>query len=362
MKAPRLQALPADVGSAADYEAHARRALDDNAWTWLAATAGAGSTARDNGAAWDAIRHLPRVLRKPGHVALHATLLGRPLPWPVLAAPMALQRLAHDDGEIATALAASAQGAGMVLSSQASMRLETVAEAVRADTARGPLWFQLYLLRERAATLSLVRRAEAAGYEAIVLTVDAAVRASRSPFRLPPGVSQANLAPSSPEPASLVDLLSMAPGWDDVAWLRAQTRLPVLLKGVLHPEDAREAVRHGVAGLIVSNHGGRTLDGAVATATALPGIVDAVAGALPVLVDGGIRSGNDVFKALALGARAVLLGRPVLWGLATAGAAGTAHVLRLLRDELELAMAQCGAASLADVTPDLVAHPFQRQM
>lgn len=357
MKAPSLQPLPADVGSAADYEAHARGALDDNAWSYLDAAAGGGSTARGNRDAWEAIRLLPRVLRKPGPANLHATLLGRPLPWPVLVAPMALQRLAHEDGELATALASAAQGAGMVLGSQSSVRLETVADAVRRDDARGPLWFQLYLLRERAATLELVQRAEAAGYEALVLTVDAAVRASRSPLQLPPGVTLANFAPSAADPSTRADLLSSAPGWDDVAWLRAHTRLPVLLKGVLHPDDAREAVRQGVDGLVVSNHGGRTLDGAIATASALPGVVEAVAGAIPVLVDGGVTRGTDVFKGLALGARAVLVGRPILWGLAAAGAAGTAHVLRLLRDELELAMAQCGAGSRADITHDLVVLP-----
>jgi 4-hydroxymandelate oxidase len=207
------------------------------------------------------------------------------------------------------------------------------------------LWLQLYFLADRGATLDLVRRAEAAGFEALVITVDAAVRAARpaeqrAGFHLPPGIATVNLPPTPAGPGSLQAMMAQAPGWADVAWLRARTHLPVLLKGVLHPGDVREAVALEVDGLIVSNHGGRTLD--------------AARGTVPVLVDGGIRRGSDVFKALALGAQGVLVGRPVLWGLATAGAAGAAHVLRLLRDEFEVTMAQCGATGLADIRPDLL--------
>lgn len=360
MSAPlALQPVPADVFQAADYEAHAERALDANAWAYFSSHAGEGRTLRANRAAWEAIELLPRVLRPLAGLHTGCRLLGRTWPSPLLVAPMALQRMAHPDGELATTVAASAQGAGMVVSSQASLPLETLADAVRADTGRGPLWFQLYFLPDRGATLELVRRAERAGYEALVVTVDAAVRAPRSAeqrvrFRPPPGVTTVNLPSPGPAPASLQALAEQAATWDDVAWLRAQTSLPVLLKGVLHPQDVREAATLDLAGLVVSNHGGRTLDTAIATARALPAIVEAARGSLPILVDGGIRSGTDVFKALALGAQAVLVGRPVLWGLATAGAAGAAHVLRLLRDELEVAMAQCGAASLEEITPDLL--------
>jgi 4-hydroxymandelate oxidase len=352
---PALQPLPAGVTRAADYEAHARAVLGDDAWNYFHAHAGDGHTARANRAAWDAIALLPRVLRGLRSIDTSTTLLGARLPWPVLAAPMALQRLAHPDGEVAMAFATSAIGAGLVLGSQSSTAIEDVAAAFLADPQRGPLWFQLYLLPERAATLELVRRAEAAGCEAIVLTVDAAVRAGRA-LRLPPDVAAVNLPPAGGA-GSLQDLLAQAPGWEDVAWLRSATRLPVLLKGVLHPSDAREALQQGVDGLIVSNHGGRVLDGAAATPIALPAIVAAVEGKVPVLVDGGIRAGTDVLKALALGASAVLVGRPLLWGLATSGAAGAAHVLRLLRDELELAMAQCGAGSLAQLDGGLLSHP-----
>ena len=256
----------------------------------------------------------------------------------------------------------------MVLSTQASVSLESVAQAVLPDPGRGPLWFQLYLQPDRGFTQALVQRAEAAGYEALVLTVDAPTsgvrdRERRAGFRLPPGVGPVNLAglqapaspPLSPGQSALFDgLLHHAPTWDDIAWLQSITRLPVLLKGVLHPADARQAVSVGAAGLIVSNHGGRTLDTAPATATALPRVVQAVGGAVPVLVDGGIRRGTDVLKAMALGASAVLVGRPAVWGLANAGAAGVAHVLRLLRDELEVAMALTGCATLAEATPALL--------
>lgn len=353
MAAPALQAVPADVRCAADYEAHARAALDPQAWAYFAAVAGDGVTAAANRAAWDRCALLPRVLRGVRRVDMATELLGTKLPWPVLVAPMALQRLAHADGERATAVAASALGAGLVLSSQASTTLESVGAAFAPAAGRGPFWLQLYLLRDRGATLDLVRRAEQAGAQALVLTVDAAVRAAR-PLRLPPGIATVNLPTEDDAGHSLEDWLARAPTWDDVAWLRSRTALPVLLKGVLHPADAREAARQGVAGLIVSNHGGRMLDGAAATAVALPGIVDAVADALPVLVDGGLQRGTDIVKALALGARAVLVGRPVLWGLASAGAAGVAHVLRLLRDEVELAMAQCGAACVAELGRDLL--------
>lgn len=361
-QAPQLQQVPPDVFGAADYEAHAQRVLDANAWAYFSSHAGDGRTLRANRAAWEAIPLLPRVLRPLAGLQTDCTLLGRTWPTPLLVAPMALQRLAHPDGELATAVAASAQGAGMVLGCQASLPLESVAQAVRADAGRGPLWFQLYFLPDRGATLALVRRAEAAGFEALVVTVDAAVRAARSAeqrvgFRLPPGVGTVNLPAPEAVPAGLQTLAAQAASWDDVAWLRAQTTLPLLLKGVLHPADVAEAAALEVDGLIVSNHGGRTLDTAIATAHALPAMAEAAHGALALLVDGGIRRGTDVFKALALGADAVLVGRPVLWGLATAGAAGAAHVLRLLRDELEVAMAQCGAANLAAITPELLAPP-----
>ena len=364
-------ALPPGIASLADHERLAHQQLDDNAWAYFSGGAADELTLAANRSAWDQITLQPRVLRALAGGHTRTELLGRTLAHPILLAPIAFQRMAHPDGERASAFAAAALGAGMVLSTQSSTPVEAVAQAMQGDPASGPLWFQLYLQHDRGFTRALVQRAETAGYEALVVTVDAPThgardRERRAQFRLPAGISAVHLAGLAPPPAralapgqsALFDgLLQHAPTWDDVAWLQSTTRLPVLLKGVLHPDDARQAAALGVAGLIVSNHGGRTLDTAPATAHALPRIAHAVQGALPLLVDGGIRRGTDVLKALALGARAVLLGRPAVYGLAHAGAAGVAHVLRLLRDELEIAMALTGCATLADATPALLLHP-----
>ena len=365
---PARHTIPPGLVTLADHEQHARTQLDDNAWAYFSGGAADEISLRANRSAWDALPLWPRVLRPLAGGHTRVPLLGRTLAHPILLAPVAFQRMAHPDGELAMAYAAAALGAGVVLSTQASVSLESVAQAVLPDPGRGPLWFQLYLQPDRGFTQALVQRAEAAGYEALVLTVDAPTsgvrdRERRAGFRLPPGVGPVNLAglqapaPSAlgPGQSALFDgLLHHAPTWDDIAWLQSITRLPVLLKGVLHPADARQAVSVGAAGLIVSNHGGRTLDTAPATVTALPRVVQAAGGAVPVLVDGGIRRGTDVLKAMALGASAVLVGRPAVWGLANAGAAGVAHVLRLLRDELEVAMALTGCATLAEATPALL--------
>lgn len=366
---PALQKVPPTVVSLADHEQHARQQLDDNAWAYFSGGAADEITLRANRSAWDALTLWPRVLRPLAGGHTRVSLLGRTLAHPILLAPIAFQRMAHPDGELATAYAAAALGAGLVLSTQASLPLEPIAQAVLSDPGRGPLWFQLYLQHDRGFTRALVQRAEAAGYEALVLTVDAPTsgirdRERRAQFRLPPGIGPVNLAGLQPPPApqlqpgqsALFDgLLHRAPTWDDIAWLRSITRLPVLLKGVLHPADATQAVAAGAAGVIVSNHGGRTLDTAPPTAVALPRVAQALEGAVPVLVDGGIRRGTDVLKAMALGASAVLVGRPAVHGLAHAGAAGVAHVLRLLRDELEVAMALTGCKTLADAPAALSA-------
>jgi 4-hydroxymandelate oxidase len=362
-------ALPAGVVTLSDHEQHAHGMMDDATWAYLFGAAADELTFARNIDAWQALELLPRVLKPLAGGHTRVELLGRTLAHPILVAPMAYQRLAHPDGEYATALAAAALGAGLVFSTQASAPLDEIATAFLSEAGRGPLWFQLYLQPDRGFTQALVKRAEDAGYEALVLTVDAPVqgardRERRTGFRLPAGVSAVNLASlRSPAPRALDagqsalfdDLLTHAPSWDDVAWLRSITRLPVLLKGILHPDDARQAVTCGAAGLIVSNHGGRTLDTAISTAAALPRVAQAVQGDVPLLVDGGIRRGTDVLKAIGLGAQAVLVGRPVLHGLANAGATGVAHVLRLLRDELEIAMALTGCRTLADA-PTVLAN------
>ena len=347
-----------------DYAARAAQVMDDNARAYIDGGAGDESTLRDNLAAWSRLRLRPRVLRDLAGGHTRVDLLGRTLAHPLLLAPVAYQRLVHPDGEAATALAAAAQGAGLVLSAQSSVPLERVAGLVRDDAGRGPLWFQLVLPHDRGFAVDLLRRVEAAGFEALVLTVDAPVngvrdRERRARFTLPPGVRAVNLDGLPPPPQAsgpggvFEHWMAQAATWADVDWLLQQTRLPVLLKGVLHEDDARQAVAQGAAGVIVSNHGGRTLDGVLATADALPAVVQAVGGQVPVLVDGGIRRGVDVLRACALGARAVLICRPQVHALAVGGPHGVAHLLRLLRDELEVAMALCGCATLAQAGPAL---------
>lgn len=344
--------VPPGIVAVADYEAVARERLGEAAWSYLCGGSGDEWTLRENIAAWTRLPLRPRVLRDLSAASTAVTLFGTPFAAPILLAPVAFQQLAHPDGELATALAAAALDTGMVVSTQASATLEDI--AARAQ-GRAPLWFQLYIQPDRAFTASLVQRAEQAGYRALVVTVDAPVngmryREQRAGFRLPAGIEAVNLrgaSPSPPAPAGALlfgtPLCDAAPTWQDLAWVRSLTRLPLLVKGIMDPEDARRAVEAGADGIIVSNHGGRALDGVSATIDVLPDVLQAVP-ATPVLIDGGIRRGNDVLRALALGASAVLVGRPFVWGLATAGAPGVAHVIRLLRAELELAMALTGCA------------------
>ncbi|WP_133595642.1 alpha-hydroxy acid oxidase [Tepidicella xavieri] len=338
----------------ADHETLARAHLTPEADAYFNGGAADEITMAANRQAWAAIPLWPRVLRLRAAPCLKTPLLGRTWPSPVLVAPMAQQGWLHPDAERATALAASALGAGMVLSMQANTPLEHIAQDVAQEPGRGPLWFQLYHLGNRGHTLALAQRAAEAGYEALVLTVDAPIHGVRDRERRHPGHPPRALAqPHMPTPASgaegLDALLRQAATWEDVVWLQSRSPLPLLLKGILHPADARTACELGVAGVIVSNHGGRVLDTAPSTATALPLVADAVAGRAAVLVDGGLRRGTDILKALALGAHGVLVGRPVLHGLAHAGAQGAAHVLRLLQDELMAAMALCGLADIAAI-------------
>ncbi len=359
---PPLAQIPPWVASVADYEALACERMSPEAWAWLQGGAADELTLRENVDAFRRLKLAPRVLteRAGGHARL--TLFGQAHEHPIFIAPVAYHQLAHPEGERATVLAASALKAGMVVSTQAGVPIEALAREASA-----PLWFQLYVQPDRDFTQALVRRAEAAGYRALVVTVDAPVsgarnREQRAGFALPPGVAPVNLQGMRalpPQTAHAGDggllgsaLLNAAPTWRDIEWLRALTSLPILLKGVLAPADAVRAADEGLDGVIVSNHGGRTLDTLPATIDALPAIAAAVKGRLPLLLDGGIRRGTDVFKALALGASAVLVGRPILHGLAAAGAPGVAHVLHLLRTELEMAMALTGCRTLGDIDRD----------
>jgi 4-hydroxymandelate oxidase len=281
---------------------------------------------------------------------------------PVLIAPTAFHRLAHPDGELATARAAGGAGTLMVASTIATCALEEIAKV-----ATGPLWFQLYAYKDRALTRNLIHRAEAAGYRALCLTVDTPLLGSRerdrrNGFTLPDGIRMGNFEDAGFEVATLGESfhayvlrqLDASLTWDVVEWLRGETRLPLILKGIVAPEDGALAAERGVDGIVVSNHGGRQLDGAEGTLRALPRVVDAVAGRAEVFVDGGVRRGTDVVKALALGARAVLIGRPALWGLAAAGEEGVARVLRMFREELTLAMALCGCPDVGSIDRSFV--------
>jgi 4-hydroxymandelate oxidase len=366
VSAPAIEALPEGLANLADFEASAQARVDANAWAYLNGGAADELTLRANRAAWDAIKLQPRVLRDLTGGHTRVTLLGRELPHPVLLAPIAYQRLFHADGELAVAHAAAAQGAGLVLSAQASVDMEAAAAPMLADPSAGPLWFQLYWRNDRDFMRALLKRIEATGYQALVLTVDAPVHGARDRerrigFKLPDDIRAVNLGglkkPLNLQPgqSALFDgLMPRAATWREIDWLRAESRLPLLLKGVTHADDAREALARGVNGFIVSNHGGRTLDTLPPTAELLPPLRTALGPDVPLLVDGGIRRGTDVLKAMALGANAVLLGRPYVHALAASGALGVAHALRLLRDELEIAMALSGCKTLADAGPALL--------
>lgn len=346
----------------ADYEELARQRVEPGAWGYLAGGADDEVTLRDNVAAFQRLKLVPRVLVNVSQVEPATTVLGQRVAFPVLLAPTAFQSLAHPEGELATIRAASDAGTLAVVSTMSAYRLEDVAAA-----APGPKWFQLYCYRDREVTRRFVERAEAAGYGAICMTVDLPrvgnrERDLRNRFSLPPTVRPRNFQEFVDVEARdnevffqyIQRLVDPSLTWEAVDWLRSITRLPVLLKGILSPADARQAVERGVAGIVVSNHGGRQLDGVPATIDVLPEIADAVAGQVEVLVDGGVRRGTDVLKALALGARAVLIGRPYVYGLAVDGETGVRRVLEMLRTEFELALALAGCPSACDVPPDLV--------
>lgn len=354
-----LEDIPAEIAAVEDYAAFARDRMTDSAWAWLEGGAADEITLRENRAAFARLRLRGRVLAELAGGSTGLTLFGQQFDHPILLAPVAFHKLAHPDGELGTAVAAAAMRAAMVVSTQSSVALEDIARV-----GQGPLWFQLYIQPDRTFTLQLVRRAEAAGYSALVVTVDAAVggvrnREQRAAFALPAGVAPVNLqgmrnlpphvARAGDSPFFGSPMANHVPTWRDLEWLRSETRLPLVLKGITDPQDAARAMATGVDGIVVSNHGGRTLDTMAATIDLLPAVAEAVAGRVPLLLDGGVRRGTDILKALALGASAVLIGRPYLHALAAAGPSGVAHVLHILRTELEVAMALTGCRTLADI-------------
>ncbi len=354
--------------SLADYAEAARRKLTPTAHAFLAGGAADEFTLKANEVAFDRQRLKGRVLADLQGGNTRVELLGHSLAHPLLFAPVAHHRLAHPDGERATMAGAAATGTLLTVSTQTNTPLEEIAAVAPGQ----PWWFQVYWQRERAFTLQLVRQAEAAGATALVVTLDAAVsgvryREWRARFQLPPGMEavllrgapEAKGVPMDPLSPVFGGLLRQHPPMTraDWQWLRAQTRLPLLAKGVMAADDVELLLGLGVDALIVSNHGGRTLDTLPATLEVLPEIVAAVAGRVPVVLDGGVRRGTDVVKALALGAKAVMLGRPQLHGLAVGGASGVAHLIQLLRGELETAMALVGCPTLEALGPQVLWHP-----
>jgi 4-hydroxymandelate oxidase len=353
--------IPVNVS---EFEPVARERLSQMIYDFYAGGAEDEITLRENREAFRRRYLRYRVLVDVSERDTSTTLLGQELPFPVILAPTAMHKLAHPDGEAATAQAAASLGVLMTLSSVSTLTLEDVAGAAPG----APRWFQLYCYTERAVTEMLVKRAYSAGYTALVVTVDVPYlgrreRDFRNAFVLPDGIRLANFDPIAVEPGEGESVLSQfvatlqtpTLNWNDLEWLRSLSPMPILLKGIVRADDAKRAADLGVEGIWVSNHGGRQLDGAVATADVLPEIVSAVDGRAEIVVDGGVRRGTDVLKALAMGADAVAVGRPQLWGLAADGQNGVRRVLEMLRDELTLAMALCGCRDRSEITSDLLA-------
>ena len=355
-----------DILNLDSLEALARDRLDPMLYDYIAGGAGDEWTLTENRVAWSRFQLLPRMLRGVNDRSLATTVLGQEVSMPVLVPPMGFQGLCHDEAERATARATAAEGTIFCASTVSNDTLEAIAEA-----SGGPRWFQLYVYRDKAITRGLVDRAVAAGYAALCLTVDtplagARERDRRNSLRMPAHLVLGNFAAEHTAEhhhgqgagSALAQYIAARwdPGltWDDVSWLRSVSSLPVVVKGVLAPEDAVLAVDHGASAVIVSNHGGRQLDTVPAGATMLRAVADAVGDRAEVLVDGGVRRGTDVLKALALGARAVMVGRPVLWGLTLDGAEGVRAVLQHLRLEIDLAMALAGCRTVTDVGRDLI--------
>lgn len=359
-----------DVLSLDEIETLARERLPQMVYDYIAGGAGAEWTLRENRSAFERLQLIPRVLVDVTERTLSTTILGTPVSMPVLVAPMGFHGLVHPEGELATARAASACGTIMIASTASNYSLEAIAEAGGAS----PGWFQLYVYRDRELTRSLVQRAEAASYRALCVSVDVPLLGRRlrdmhNSFVLPDGLTLANFAgttaddhlPGLARKSGLAAYVSAqmdaSVTWADIDWLCGCSSMPVVLKGIMSPEDARLAIEHGASAIVVSNHGGRQLDGVPAAITVLPRIAEAVAGRIEILLDSGVRRGADLLRALALGARAVLLGRPILWGLAVDGEAGAQAALELIRAELDNALALAGCSSVEAVSSALLWNP-----
>eukprot|EP00184_Porphyridium_aerugineum_P006955 CAMPEP_0184693674 /NCGR_PEP_ID=MMETSP0313-20130426/1843_1 /TAXON_ID=2792 /ORGANISM="Porphyridium aerugineum, Strain SAG 1380-2" /LENGTH=405 /DNA_ID=CAMNT_0027151813 /DNA_START=112 /DNA_END=1329 /DNA_ORIENTATION=+ len=363
--------LPGDGCPVNVYEYHtlAKKKLPAMVYGYYSSGADDQQTLRDNEDGYKRLRFRPRVLVDVSKQDLCTVILGTASSFPLVIAPTAMQRMAHPEGELATARAAANQGIIMCLSSWSTTALEDVMQA----SPNSPKWFQLYVYKDRDVTLQLIRRAEKAGYLAIALTVDTPRLGRREAdiknnFSLPSHLTMGNFTAvdenskqgrmqkgSGSGLASYVaSLIDQSLSWKDVAWLKQNTRLPILAKGIETAEDTLLAMEAGCAGIIVSNHGARQLDGVISTIDALEEVVQATRGRIPVFVDSGVRRGTDIVKALALGASAAMIGRPYLWGLSVAGQQGVEHVIQMLRNEFALAMALCGCVKVSDIRRDMV--------
>ena len=354
-------------------EEQARQRLSPEAYGYVAGGAGGEETMRANRAAFERWRIVPRMLRDVSQRDLRVQVLGASMPAPVMLAPIGVQSIVHPEAEVAVARAAASIGVPFILSTASSKTMEEVAQAADA-TGKATRWYQLYWGRDPELTASFLSRAEKAGYSAIVVTLDTSILSWRErdislaylPFLLGEGIanylSDAVFRASLPQPpeenpqAAIMRFVQVFSNptltWDDLTFLREHTSLPLLLKGILHPDDANRALDAGAAGIIVSNHGGRQVDGAIPALDALPGVVAAVQGRMPVLFDSGIRRGADIFRAVALGASATLLGRPYMWGLTLGGEAGVRDVMLNTLADLDLTLALSGYTSCAQLTPE----------
>ena len=353
-----MNQLPSDLVSVSDFERYAKAALPSSIYEYISGGGADEVSLKRNRTAFDEWMILPRVLSDVTQGGTQTKILDEALRHPIMLAPVAFQKMVHPQAELATLEAADCLDTKMVVSTLATVELEELAQASSEKH-----WFQLYFQENREFTLSLVKRAEAAGYSKLVVTVDAPLhgirnRAQRAGFVLPEGVEALNLKARPPLPRKSLEpsesvvlqgMMSEAPTWQDIEWLLTQTKLPVIIKGILHPDDARLAKEKGIAGIVVSNHGGRTLDCVPSALDMLAEIRKIVGQDYPLILDGGIERGTDIFKAIALGANAVMIGRPQIYALAVAGALGVASMLRILREELEVTMALAGTPRIADI-------------
>jgi len=358
-----LKNIPVDIVSPGDYQRLFKNFVRPDVFEYIEGGVADDITLNNNRQAFDDIKLLPKALCNFENASTQCSLLGHSLKFPMLLAPVAYQKLVHPEGELATIDAANVMDVGMIASTLASTSLDEMAYHLQTSK-----WFQLYFQDSKENTLSLVKRAEQAGYTSLVVTIDAPInglrnRAQRAGFQLPDDVYPVNLSNFTPVSAKTINpeqsvilngIMRDAPTWDDIAWLQQQTQLPIILKGITNPNDALKAKNMGLAGVVVSNHGGRTLDGLPATIEMLPLIRERVGKDFILILDSGIRRGSDIFKAIALGADTVLIGRPQLHGLAVAGALGVAHMLRLFIEEFEITMALMGCSTIDEITADCI--------